>query len=237
MNTSTLRTISIYPSQLNSFKEKAKKLASAIEKAGIVKKVPSQLRYEILAKSLGYKGHSDLKEKTKFRAQADKHDCLIIFSNENMPELITTNYCEKFPDIRTEQDLIRSICKLLANQEDDSWSAGIAKITDDSNIWIKITFTKEGIEFLNITRKFLIALDWKTCTYVAESFGIKNSRAELISFLNGYLEKVLLIEGIHEPNFKDLVIPVVRSLYYAAEDKNRDFLDMHHSKHLKSVFA
>lgn len=73
----------IYPSQLPSFKAKAKQLASYIEEKSACTSLSSYKRNDLLSMGLSYKGHSDLVQSAKFRQSSDTNAPLFLFVNKN----------------------------------------------------------------------------------------------------------------------------------------------------------
>jgi hypothetical protein len=176
-----------------------------------------------LAIALGYKGHSGLIEAAKFRAVSDNNESLVLFSNADISDSIVCTYMEKLPE--ADIDLMTAICNALANQERSGWSPAVTDLTDRSKLCIKIFLTKDGIEFLNLRHKYLIPLKWDDCICLAKHHGVQNGRSDLIVLLEDYLDEAILIEGQPVLDLYDHISPLLRTLYYAAEDKHRDYIN------------
>jgi len=102
----------IYPSQLKSFKEKAKRLAEKITRKHPNIKLSAFKRNDLLSMALGYKGHADLVTSSSFRASSDKEDALLLFSNEKVVFAITEVLVKQYPLIKSN-DVIGA-CLMLS---------------------------------------------------------------------------------------------------------------------------
>jgi len=114
MNTPLL-PVQIYPSQLAAFKAKAELLAISIAQVLSIKKLSAFKRNDYLAVSLGYKGHPDLIEAVKFRADSDKEQQLLIFSNADIRSSIAEVFSAKLTEASYDQ--ILTLCHKLGNAE------------------------------------------------------------------------------------------------------------------------
>ena len=238
----------IYPSQLKQFKEKSEKIVWALNRANLVKSnLSSFKRNDALARTLGYKSHSDLAFSSKARQQADKIKPLIIFSDEKISKRIATTFWQEFDGKESSYKLFQSVVNQLGNQEVD-WEQGVASFSDDKHkIYIMISLNTDGIKLINIGSKYLLNLDWQSSILIGDVYGF-SGRDNLIDLLEDYVDKPLLIEGIEEgneylptkallKNLNDFPGPLLRSLYYEAEDQNREYINsLPQNKHLKSLF-
>jgi hypothetical protein len=114
MNT-PLFPVAIYPSQLDAFKTKAELLSTSISEALSIKKLSAFKRNDYLAIALGYKGHPDLVESSKFRVSSDKEQQLLIFSNEAIRQSIAEVFSNKLPNVTSTNVLL--ICEDLEKSE------------------------------------------------------------------------------------------------------------------------
>ena len=114
MNT-PLFPVAIYPSQLHAFKTKAELLSTSISAALSINKLSAFKRNDYLAIALGYKGHPDLVESSKFRVSSDKEQQLLIFSNEAIKQSIAEVFSCKIPDT-TINDILLA-CEHLEKSE------------------------------------------------------------------------------------------------------------------------
>ena len=112
MNTSPLP---IYPSQLDSIKTKAKALAVLIAEKLDFKPLSAFKRNDYLSIALGYKGHSDLVESSKFRKEGDKSKPLWVFQNEDIASSIARVFSKKIDGL-TEETVL-DVCKILSSRE------------------------------------------------------------------------------------------------------------------------
>tara|TARA_B100001245_G_scaffold231302_1_gene211965 strand:- start:183 stop:677 length:495 start_codon:yes stop_codon:yes gene_type:complete len=112
MNTSPLP---IYPSQLDSIKTKAKALAVLIAEKLDSKPLSAFKRNDYLSIALGYKGHSDLVESSKFRKEGDKSKPLWVFQNEDIASSIARVFSKKIDGL-TEETVL-DVCKILSSRE------------------------------------------------------------------------------------------------------------------------
>jgi hypothetical protein len=114
MNNS-LFPVAIYPSQLDAFKTKAELLSTSISKALSIKKLSAFKRNDYLAIALGYKGHPDLIESSKFRVSSDTEQQLLMFSNEAIRQSIAEVFSSKLPNITANDVLL--VCVELEKSE------------------------------------------------------------------------------------------------------------------------
>tara|TARA_Y100001970_G_scaffold224984_2_gene277522 strand:- start:31984 stop:33246 length:1263 start_codon:yes stop_codon:yes gene_type:complete len=105
----------IYPSQLDSIKTKAKALAVLIAEKLDFKPLSAFKRNDYLSIALGYKGHSDLVESSKFRKEGDKYKPLWVFQNEDIASSIASVF-SKNVDGLTEKTVL-DVCKVLGIRE------------------------------------------------------------------------------------------------------------------------
>jgi hypothetical protein len=107
--------ISVYPSQLAQFKEKADALAVAIQNELHIK-VGKFQRYDLLSRGIGHaKGHDRLIDNAKQISQADKGEPLILFSKPSVRNQIISVFSELIPNDINES--IRAICLKLGLDE------------------------------------------------------------------------------------------------------------------------
>lgn len=102
MNT-PLFPVAIYPSQLDAFKTKAELLSTSISETFSIKKLSAFKRNDYLSIALGYKGHPDLVESSKFRVSSDEEQQLLIFSNEAIKKSIAEVFSAKLDGITDRQ--------------------------------------------------------------------------------------------------------------------------------------
>ncbi len=138
MNT-PLFPVAIYASQLNAFKAKAELLSSSISEALSIKKLSAFKRNDYLSIALGYKGHPDLLQSTKFRKDSDTGKQLLIFSNEAIRQSITKVFCEKLNLTNTE--IVLECCDNLGYIE----SIDSIPATDISDLKYSIEDDKNAI--------------------------------------------------------------------------------------------
>lgn len=105
----------IYPSQLQSFKTKAKQLASYIQDMSGCIRLSNFQKNDLLSKALGYKGHSDLVQSTKSRKLADKNVPLYLFSDDHLNKNISSVICSELANIDAE-DITKAINKMVENE-------------------------------------------------------------------------------------------------------------------------
>lgn len=99
-------SLSVYPSQIDQFKNKADLLADKI-KCFLNIKVSKFKRYELLAKGIGHsEGHNGVINQAKFLAQSDKNAPLVIFSDKALVRQIIaifkSEYGERFSEAAQE---------------------------------------------------------------------------------------------------------------------------------------
>jgi hypothetical protein len=94
-----LSRLAVYPSQLNTFKERADKFASLLSELSSTKTISSFKRYDYLAMAVGYKGYSDLINASKFRAKADNRETLVLFGESSLRATIKEVFATKLPSI------------------------------------------------------------------------------------------------------------------------------------------
>ncbi|USD35543.1 MULTISPECIES: hypothetical protein [Vibrio] len=105
----------IYPSQTNSFKEKAKSFAELIAQQSDTKTLSSFKRNDYLAQSLGYKGHTDLLKLTGFRKQADCNQPLMLFNQDVIRSAIINHFAQKLPTL--ELGAIQEAASIMRERE------------------------------------------------------------------------------------------------------------------------
>lgn len=108
-------SVPVYPSQLCSFKLRSDLLAETISDITHHKILSTFKRYDYLALALGYKGHSDLIQATKFRSQADKNVLLELFSYPVIVAAIIDVFCARL-DYLNQTDAEKA-CALVADEE------------------------------------------------------------------------------------------------------------------------
>ncbi|MCG3885109.1 ParB/RepB/Spo0J family partition protein [Photobacterium leiognathi] len=102
----------IYPSQIKQFKILAKIFSTLIEKDTAIK-LSSFNKNDWISQAIGYKGHSDLTQKVKFRSDADKNENLYIFSNCHYE--IISKFSSKLPNVPSS--VISSAIRKVASIE------------------------------------------------------------------------------------------------------------------------
>ena len=107
--------VTIYPSQLVAFKDKANSLSTSISEILSIKKLSAFKRNDYLSIALGYKGHPDLIQSVKFRKEADTEQQLLIFSNEAIRQSISVVFSQKLPEITVNDILL--VCEQLEKSE------------------------------------------------------------------------------------------------------------------------
>ncbi|EMA2446674.1 site-specific integrase [Vibrio fluvialis] len=105
----------IYPLQLQSFKTKAKQLASYIQDMSGCIRLSNFQKNDLLSKALGYKGHSDLVQSTKSRKLADKNVPLYLFSDEHLNKQISSVICSELANIDAEV-ITKAVNKMVENE-------------------------------------------------------------------------------------------------------------------------
>lgn len=230
-----LGNYTVYPSQLTKFKEKAKKLEWALNRAKLLNSKPSAfVRNDRLARALGYKSHSDLVNQSKAKQQADTGQPLILFSDDMISKSIAQVF---WKESNASEDLLlmfQTVCNQLGNQE-VGWEPGVIKLSENQyKLYITLSLNVNGIEFINIADRYMIDLDWDECSKILLGFGFEGKR-DLITFLEEYVDMPILIEGmedfmttgelIEKGEFSNLFRPLIRALYYEAEDKHRSYIN------------
>jgi hypothetical protein len=137
MNNSLL-PVAIYPSQLDSFKDKARLLSTAISEKLSIKALSAFKRNDYLSIALGYKGHPDLLNSSKFRKNADTEQQLIIFTNKDIRQSIAEIFSNKIPNITTNDVLL--ICEDLEKNELETLALTNARNTLEGKLF---NFAKE----------------------------------------------------------------------------------------------
>ena len=94
--------VQIYPSQLQSFKEKTNELAEAIAEALNQKKLSAFKRNDYVSIGIGYKSHDDLIDWANSRKQADKGQPLLLFADPLICNSINEVLCNKIEALTTE---------------------------------------------------------------------------------------------------------------------------------------
>lgn len=130
--------LAVYPSQLDSLKERADTFASLISELSQTKKLSSFKRYDYLSMALGYKGHSDLVNASKFRVEADKQEGLLLFTESAIRSSIREVFTAKLPVI--DSSVIDAATKKMAEVESKSRSS------------IPMFFYDEGVESYESTQ-------------------------------------------------------------------------------------
>lgn len=85
----------IYPSQTNTFKNRAEEFARNIAQVTDTKIISAFKRNDWLSQALGYKGHTDLLKSAEFRKQADSNEPLIIFASKELRLGIVSKFAQK----------------------------------------------------------------------------------------------------------------------------------------------
>jgi hypothetical protein len=99
--------VPVYPSQLETFKQKADLLADSIKQSLNIK-VSKFKRYDYLASALGYKSHDRLIEHAKLISQADKNEPLFVFAKED----VRNKFCAIFED-KLDKSSKKDVAKIL----------------------------------------------------------------------------------------------------------------------------
>lgn len=225
-------TFPIYSSQLTQFKTKAKEISWALYSSKLLNSELSNFKSnDALARALGYKSHSDLIFQTKAKLQADHTKPFTLYSDKAVTQSIATSFWKEFGRAKESHALFQNVFNYLRNQEKNVAN----QPCDGLRMYIEISLNNNGIHFVNTTRIYFLDLDWQSSINIGNTFGF-SGKDELISLLEQYEDKPLLIEGIEEKDeylpgeallkkLKNFPGPLLRSLYYEAERQNREFID------------
>lgn len=107
--------VTIRPSQLSSFKEKAESFADIIASTTGSKTLSAFKRNDYLSMGVGYKGHTDLIKSAKFRACGDNHQPLYLFQSDILRTSIVEVFASKLPKL--EVSAISKAAYLMAESE------------------------------------------------------------------------------------------------------------------------
>jgi len=168
---------SIYPSQLLSFKAKSSKLMNVLEEFTPFGGMSFFRWNDLISRSLGYKGHSDLVYHAKFRASSDSGEPLILFSDISLVSSIATQLSNA-SELLTYDEVVDAC---LSISEDQNLRGLIEKSNDNfASLLVNLMPEEKGIASVQISSRLLL----RSVVSDLESKGKVLSLAHLVESLN-----------------------------------------------------
>lgn len=177
--------LQIYPSQLASFKGKAKIFALKIGELSGTKPLSAFKQNDYLSIGIGYKGHSDLIKSAEFRADGDNNESLEMFRHDLIRSSIVEVFVAKLPKV--DANFIEQAALVMAEYEviQANTTFKIPMIMDEASAYCSESFSNLLVNQLTDLSKRQDAETWKDRANrmldLTKAFtGLRNEEIEVI---------------------------------------------------------